>query len=68
MTRDPVIRAWKDPRYRRSLGAAQLAALPAHPAGSATMAARQIEGKQKGGPPVSDRLFTYIAMTVNTCC
>jgi len=28
-----VIRAWKDPRYRRGLTAAQRAALPANPAG-----------------------------------
>jgi mersacidin/lichenicidin family type 2 lantibiotic len=28
-----TVRAWKDPRYRRSLTPAQLAALPEHPAG-----------------------------------
>lgn len=28
-----VIRAWKNPKFRRSLGADQLAALPANPAG-----------------------------------
>ncbi len=29
-----IIRAWKDPDYRRSLTAAQRAGLPAHPAGA----------------------------------
>jgi len=32
-TQDSVIRAWKDPSYRASLGAAEWSALPAHPAG-----------------------------------
>ena len=29
-----IIRAWKDPKYRISLTAAEQAALPAHPAGA----------------------------------
>jgi mersacidin/lichenicidin family type 2 lantibiotic len=29
-----VIRAWKDPDYRRSLTAEQLARVPAHPSGA----------------------------------
>jgi mersacidin/lichenicidin family type 2 lantibiotic len=33
MKKDDLIRAWKDPMYRSTLGAAELGALPAHPAG-----------------------------------
>ncbi len=33
MSRVDIIRAWKDASYRKSLSAAQLAGLPANPAG-----------------------------------
>jgi mersacidin/lichenicidin family type 2 lantibiotic len=33
MTGDQIIRAWKDPHYRSTLSAAELAQLPANPAG-----------------------------------
>ena len=33
MSATDIIRAWKDDEYRRTLSAAQRAALPAHPAG-----------------------------------
>jgi mersacidin/lichenicidin family type 2 lantibiotic len=33
MNKGDLIRAWKDPMYRSTLGAAELGALPAHPAG-----------------------------------
>ncbi len=33
MSKQQIIRAWKDQAYRRSLTEAQRAALPAHPAG-----------------------------------
>ncbi len=34
MSNNKIIRAWKDPAYRNSLSQAELAALPANPAGS----------------------------------
>jgi mersacidin/lichenicidin family type 2 lantibiotic len=34
MTRDQIIRAWKDEDFRRGLNASELAALPDHPAGA----------------------------------
>lgn len=33
MSKADIVRAWKDPSYRLSLSAAELAQLPAHPAG-----------------------------------
>ena len=34
MSKYDVVRAWKDPKYRAGLSAAEQAAVPAHPAGS----------------------------------
>jgi mersacidin/lichenicidin family type 2 lantibiotic len=34
MSAHNIIRAWKDPAYRRSLTAAERARLPAHPSGA----------------------------------
>jgi mersacidin/lichenicidin family type 2 lantibiotic len=34
MSRRRTIRAWKDPAFRKRLGAAELAAMPANPAGT----------------------------------
>ena len=34
MSKNNIVRAWKDPVYRNSLSEAERAALPAHPAGS----------------------------------
>ncbi len=33
MTPEQIIKAWKDPSYRESLGTLQLAAIPDHPSG-----------------------------------
>jgi mersacidin/lichenicidin family type 2 lantibiotic len=33
-----IVRAWKDPEYRRSLSAAEQTLVPAHPAGSIELA------------------------------
>jgi mersacidin/lichenicidin family type 2 lantibiotic len=33
MTKDMIVRAWKDPSYRATLSAEQLAELPANPSG-----------------------------------
>jgi mersacidin/lichenicidin family type 2 lantibiotic len=33
MDKNDLIRAWKDPLYRSTLGPEELSALPAHPAG-----------------------------------
>jgi mersacidin/lichenicidin family type 2 lantibiotic len=38
-----VVRSWKDPRYRRSLSAQQLEALPEHPCGTAVLAEQELK-------------------------
>ena len=56
MSKQNIIRAWKDQAYRRSLSAAERAALPANPAGRVDLdeltAAElaEIAGGYYGGP------------------
>lgn len=38
-----IVRSWKDPRYRRSLSAQQLQAMPQHPAGPAVLGDEEIK-------------------------
>lgn len=44
MTQDQIIRAWKDPEYRRSLSDAERAALPENPAGLMELSDEQLDG------------------------
>jgi mersacidin/lichenicidin family type 2 lantibiotic len=37
-----VIRAWKDPEYRKTLTSEELASLPANPAGSANLTENEL--------------------------
>jgi mersacidin/lichenicidin family type 2 lantibiotic len=43
MNKTDLIRAWKDPIYRASLGAEELGALPAHPAGVVELSDEQLK-------------------------
>jgi len=43
MTSLDVVRSWKDPRYRRSLSARQLQALPEHPSGAAMLTDQELK-------------------------
>jgi len=48
MSKDTIIRAWKDPAYRNGLSQAERAALPANPAGSIEISDADL-GKVAGG-------------------
>nr|WP_298728637.1 mersacidin/lichenicidin family type 2 lantibiotic [uncultured Steroidobacter sp.] len=54
-----IIRAWKDPSYRQSLTATELASLPANPAGQIELSDAELDSVAGG----RDR--TYISN--NTC-
>lgn len=60
MTNVDIIRAWKDEEYRLSLSEAQLATLPANPAGQIELAEADLEevsgglGKNKNQPAPAD--------------
>jgi len=48
MSKKDVIRAWKDPNYRKNLSAAELAALPANPAGATELTDEELGGVSGG--------------------
>ncbi len=60
MTKNQVIRAWKDKAYRASLSEAQRASLPAHPAGPVELSAREIASVAGGARPA--------AIVTKGCC
>jgi mersacidin/lichenicidin family type 2 lantibiotic len=49
MSRIDIVRAWKDAEYRRGLSAAQLAAMPANPAGMVDLTAEEAAAIQGSG-------------------
>ena len=48
MTRDKIIRAWKDVEFRNSLTEQEKAQLPAHPAGVITLSDDDLDGVAGG--------------------
>lgn len=48
MSKSNVIRAWKDPNYRKSLTAAEQTALPANPAGAIELTDEELDGVSGG--------------------
>jgi len=44
MSIETIIRAWEDPEYRRSMSAADLAALPANPVGAIELTDAELGG------------------------
>jgi mersacidin/lichenicidin family type 2 lantibiotic len=50
MSNNDVVRAWKDPTYRKNLSPAVLAALPANPAGAIELDDEAL-GHVSGGKP-----------------
>jgi len=43
-----IVRAWKDPDYRRTLTAEQLASLPENPAGTEELSDEELSGVSGG--------------------
>jgi mersacidin/lichenicidin family type 2 lantibiotic len=69
MSKNDVIRAWKDSKYRQSLSAAEKAALPARPAGAMELTDEQL-GQVSGGVPFPTGACTWhrtCACTVLFC-
>lgn len=46
MSKADVIRAWKDPEYRCTLGPAELASMPENPAGSIELTDDDLDGTE----------------------
>jgi mersacidin/lichenicidin family type 2 lantibiotic len=62
MTSLDVVRSWKDPKYRRSLSARQLQALPEHPSGAAMLTDQEL--RAASGLMLAEDEFTAITTSV----
>lgn len=60
-----VIRAWRDPRYRRSLSAEQIQRLPGNPAGPADLTADEV--KAAAGLASEEDFFQTTAPQCTLC-
>ena len=60
-----IVRAWKDPSYRQSLTAAELAALPANPAGHIELGDAELGNVAGGRPYITNRTCT---INDSICC
>ena len=67
MNRHDVIRAWKDPRYRASLTADQLAQLPAHPAGLIELSDDRLKAASGGALTTAPECTSY-TIGIRRCC
>ena len=61
MSRENVIRAWKDPEYRASLSSAERSALPEHPAGLVELEPVELN-RVAGGASYLPKLNTYVCV------
>jgi mersacidin/lichenicidin family type 2 lantibiotic len=68
MSKSNVIRAWKDPNYRKSLTAAEQAALPANPAGVSELTDGDLEGVSGGAPQLATIVCSRVLCTVGAGC
>jgi len=61
-----ILRAWKDPEYRKSLTPAQLACLPENPAGKAELSPEDLASVAGGVVGYHDSIGTCAASCVCT--
>ncbi|MER5318683.1 mersacidin/lichenicidin family type 2 lantibiotic [Streptosporangium roseum] len=64
------VKAWKDPEYRASLSSADLARIPANPAGPVTLSNRELEtvaGATSGICAGAGLTVAIITMTFTVC-
>ncbi len=66
MSKEMIIRAWKDASFRASLSDAQRAALPAHPAGFIELDDAQLEGVAGARPPYT--VNASCSFDTDICC
>jgi mersacidin/lichenicidin family type 2 lantibiotic len=64
MSQSDIIRVWKDPVYRSTLGAQELAALPPNPAGAVELTEQDLSGDAASG----SLKFSYCICTTSIIC
>ena len=67
MNKVDVIRAWKDPLYRASLSAEEVAQIPAHPAGLIELEDRELREATGGVIVTTFRTCTQYTF-ISRCC
>jgi mersacidin/lichenicidin family type 2 lantibiotic len=68
MSKQSIIRAWKDEEYRLSLTEAERALLPAHPAGAVELTAAELGAVQGGFMTNGAGVPTKICPTYSAKC
>jgi mersacidin/lichenicidin family type 2 lantibiotic len=68
VSRIDVVRAWKDTEYREGLSEAELAALPANPAGLIELVDTELEGLSGGGVVLPPDKTIVVIRTVPPAC
>jgi len=67
MNKADIIRVWKDPKYRATLGPEELALVPAHPAGLIELKDEQL--KEASGGVIETTFKTCTMYTyISRCC
>jgi mersacidin/lichenicidin family type 2 lantibiotic len=61
-----IVRAWRNPRYMRSLSAEQIQRLPGNPAGPGDLTADEVKAAAGLGPEKAGIITTNFACTLNT--
>ena len=65
MSKEQIVRAWKDPSFRASLSAAELAVIPANPAGESDLVASELSSSHDAEDAAA--MMTFISRQV-LCC
>ena len=68
MNKTDIIRAWKDPAYRAALSPAELAHLPAHPAGLIELSNEQLRGVSAAALTTAMTCTEYTFADRRACC
>ena len=71
MKKTDIIRAWKDPAYRATLSAEELAQLPGHPSGALELHDEQLRSISGAAGPVQTTAPTCTEYTFHNwrqCC
>ncbi len=69
MSKTTVVRAWKDPRFRASLSASELAGLPENPAGTIGVSDAQLKSAGTSNRQLTTAWFcTLYSVGGSRCC
>lgn len=70
MSRQDIIRAWKDDEFRNSLSAEERALLPENPAGEVELTLSELEAVEAGSPtggPICWSISISVALSIEIC-